>query len=42
MAQKDSWNVGKLSACANIRYQALYSDLSNGPANEAITAGAST
>ena len=42
MAQKDSWNVGKLSACANIRCQALYSDSLNWPVNEAITAGAST
>ena len=34
--------MGKLSTCGNSRYQALYSDLLNGPGNKAITAGVST
>ena len=31
----NSWNVGKLIACANSMYQALFSDFSNGPGDEA-------
>ena len=32
---RNSRNVGKLSACANSGYQALFSDFSNGPGYEA-------
>ena len=32
---RNSQNVGKLSACANTGYQALFSDFSNGPGYEA-------
>ena len=32
---QNSQNVGKLSACANSGYQALFSDFSNGPGYEA-------
>ena len=32
---RNSRNVGKLSACANCGYQALFSDFSNGPGYEA-------
>ena len=32
---RNSQNVGKLSACANSGYQALFSDFSNGPWYEA-------
>ena len=32
---RNSWNVGKLSACTNSGYQALFSNFSNGPRYEA-------
>ena len=35
---RNSWNVEKLSACANSGYQALFSDFSNGPGYEAMVA----